>query len=227
MNDILLLHGALGSKSQFLEVEESLSNDFNIHTMNFSGHGGESIPGEPFSIEMFASDVIEYLEINAIKSIDIFGYSMGGYTALYLAKTNPQRIRKIFTLATKFEWNEEISAREIKMLNSAKIKEKIPKFAEELFIRHTPQNWETVLAKTSEMMVNLGKRNVLTEEDFSLIENDVLVGIGDRDKMVSFEESIAVYRRLKNGRIIVLPDTPHPLEQVNAKRLVYEIKNFF
>lgn len=84
-----------------------------------------------------------------------------------------------------------------------------------------------MLEKTREMMINLGKENNLLINDYSLIENEVLVGIGDRDKMVTIEETVDVYLTLKSGKLLVLPNTPHPLEQVSVERLVYEIKNFF
>ncbi|MCI0448924.1 MAG: alpha/beta fold hydrolase [Chlorobi bacterium] len=226
MDNLLLLHGAIGAKSQFAEIEKSLANNFTVNSINFSGHGGKDIPSEPFSIELFANDVLNWLDDNKISRINIFGYSMGGYVGLYLAKNNPEKIGKVFTLATKFKWSVEISSREIKMLDSSKIKEKVPKFAGELKNRHGG-DWEIVLEKTRDMMINLGKENTLTIDDYSLIENEVLVGIGDRDKMVTIEETGDVYSRLKNGRLLVLPNTPHPLEQVSVERLVYELKSFF
>jgi pimeloyl-ACP methyl ester carboxylesterase len=227
MNNLLLLHGALGAKLQYKEIKEILRKSFSLYSINFSGHGGKLIPDEPFSIELFAEDVLKWMDLNNIDKIDIFGYSMGGYIALYIAKNHPKKIGKVFTLATKFEWNEEISSREVKMLDASKVKEKIPKFAEELALRHSPQSWEKVMAKTAEMMINLGKKNTLSIHDYSQIENEVMAAVGDRDKMVTIEETTAVYRKLKNGRLLVLPDTPHPLEQVNVERLVYEIKRFF
>lgn len=226
MNKLLLLHGALGARTQFEKLSHLLKESFDVHSINFTGHGGSVIPTEPFSIQMFAGDIINWLDENNIGKINIFGYSMGGYAAMYLAKHHPEKVNKIFTLATKFEWSEEISAREVKMLDAAKIKEKVPQFAKELRSRHSPQNWETVLGKTSEMMINLGKKNELTFDDISTIECCIQIGIGDRDKMVSLEESIAAYRSLKNGELQVLPNTPHPLEQVDAERLNYEIKSF-
>lgn len=225
MENLLLLHGALGAASQFSKLTNLLEKDYIVHTLNFSGHGGQQIPAEPFSISMFAENISAWIDKHHISNINIFGYSMGGYAALYLAKNHPERINKIFTLATKFEWTEEIAAREIKMLDAEKIKEKVPKFAEELKARHG--DWETVLTKTAEMMVNLGSKNELALNDCSLMETNVQIGIGDSDKMVTLEESIAVYRALKNSSFIVLPDTPHPLEQVDMNRLSYEIKNYF
>ena len=227
MKQLLLLHGAIGSKEQFVNLEEKLKGSFETHSINFSGHGGKTIPGEPFSISLFAGDVLSYLDKLKIEKIDIFGYSMGGYVGLYLCKNYPGRVNKIFTIASKFKWSDEIGAKEIKMLDPVKIKEKIPAFADELQKRHSPGDWKLVLAKTEEMMTNLGRNNELKDEDYSLIENLVLVSVGDRDKMVSIQETDEVYRKLKNRQMLLLPDTPHPFENVPLKRLEPEIKNFF
>ncbi len=230
MKKLLLLHGALGAKEQFDELSAKLSSSFEVHTMNFTGHGGGEIPNEPFSMEMFRGNIISYLEENDIKEIDIFGYSMGGYAALHTALNSPGRIKKIFTLATKFEWTPEIAEREVKMLDAQKIKAKVPKFAEELAARHGENNWETVLLKTAEMMKGLGDsggRHAGRPLHLDQINNEVQVGIGDSDKMVSLKESETASKALLNGRLIVLPGTHHPLEMVDAERLAREIKRFF
>ena len=84
-----------------------------------------------------------------------------------------------------------------------------------------------ILQKTAEMMINLGKINVLNAEDYGKVHHEIMISIGDRDKMVTLSETVQVYRSLPNGKLLVLPDTPHPFEQVNINRLVYEINNFF
>ncbi len=227
MNNLLALHGALGSKAQFTELEKTLGGDFELYSLNFSGHGGLEIPDEPFSIELFARDVLGWMEKKSFQKTNIFGYSMGGYAAMYLARHYPEKIEKIFTMATKFDWTPESSLKESKMLDTQKIKDKVPEFWEELKIRHAPQNPEEILRKTAEMMINLGKKNVLNVDDYGKIEHEVVVGIGDRDKMVTLDETKEVYKNLRNGRLLVLPETPHPLEKVNQERLKYEITSFF
>ena len=224
MKKLLLLHGALGSKDQFKELTKKLNGSYEIYSLNFSGHGGSVIPKEPFSMDMFAGNIISYLNDNSINEIDVFGYSMGGYAALHTAINFPERIGKIFTLATKFEWTPEIAERETVMLDAEKIKQKVPKFAEELALRHGENNWVRVLGKTTEMMRDLGAGEPML---FGNIKNEVLVGIGDRDKMVTLEETITAYRSLPNSKLLVLPGTPHPLEMVDAERLAREIKSFF
>lgn len=224
MKKLLLLHGALGSKEQFEELNKELNGNFEIHTLNFSGHGGSVIPDEPFTMNLFSDNIISYLNDDGINEIDIFGYSMGGYAALHTAVNFPARIGKIFTFATKFEWTPEIAERETAMLDIVKIKQKVPKFAGELALRHGENNWEIVTGKTAEMMRDLGAGKPLL---LGNIKNDVLVGIGDRDKMVTLEETITAYRSLPNAELLVLPGTPHPFEMVDPERLAGEMKRFF
>lgn len=226
MKPLLLLHGALGAKSQFGELENCLKESFEVHTFNFTGHGGEVLPDEMFSIEMFAGDIVKYLFENGIEKTHVFGYSMGGYAALYAAKHFPEKFDKIFTLATKFDWSPEIASREAKMLDAASIRAKVPVYAGQLMQRHGEENWEQVLDKTAEMMKSLGRENTMRPEDYNGIESEVTVSVGDKDKMVTLEETIAVYRKLKNARLLVLPATPHPLEGVDVNILAAEIKRF-
>jgi pimeloyl-ACP methyl ester carboxylesterase len=155
------------------------------------------------------------------------GHSMGGYVALYLAKHHPEKVSKVVTLATKFLWTPEIAAREIKMLDAQKITEKLPAFADILNKRHQPTDWKIVLQKTAEMMIAMGTKNPLTITDYQTIEHPILISIGDKDTMVTLEETIDVYRQLKNVNFMVLPYTQHPIEKVNTKKLTEEINTFF
>lgn len=223
---LLLLHGAIGSKAQFAELQTILSSDFEVFTLNFAGHGGESIP-DTFSIELFAQNVIDFLDSNNIDKIDIFGYSMGGYVALYIAHNLPQRIGKVFTFATKFDWSPDIALKESKMLNPEKIQEKIPAFATTLSERHYPEDWKVVLNRTADMMINMGNENPLILDQINQINHRILIGIGDKDNMVSLSETISVYQSLPNASLIVFPDTQHPIEKINLDRLSNEVRLWF
>ena len=226
MEHILLLHGAIASKDQISLLEKKLADSFTVYSLNFSGHGGSPVADEGFSINLFASEVIAYIEEKGIDSINIFGYSLGGYVAMYLAKHHPERIKKIITLATKFIWDETIAANETKMLNPAKIEEKIPDFAAALQKRHAPNDWKMVLAKTADMLTAMGKDNPLKAADYRAIPQPILLMLGDRDKMVTLDETVNVYKLLPQAQMAVLPNTPHPIEMVNTDRLAFEIKSF-
>ncbi len=226
MKKLLLLHGAIGSSKQLQSLKDILMLDYEVYTLDFNGHGGNLIQEEEFSIQLFAADVIAFLEINKIESINVFGYSMGGYVALYLARFYPEKINKIVTLATKFDWNEAGANKEAAMLNPTIIAEKVPAFATELSARHKPADWKLLLQKTAAMLLEMGKNNVLTDDDFSKIKNEVLLGIGDKDKMVSVAETLHVNQLLKKSQLLLLAETPHPIEKVNTELLAEKIIKF-
>jgi pimeloyl-ACP methyl ester carboxylesterase len=227
MQNLLLLHGAIGSREQFVPLEAKLANYYTLHTMNFGGHGGETFPGEPFSISLFADEVKAYLEKLAIPGINIFGYSMGGYVAMYLAKKYPFAVQKIATLASKFDWSPVIAIKETSMLNADALLEKVPSFAKQLQDRHAPNDWKEVLERTKMMLLALGNNNSLKLPDYKTIVQPCLLLIGDKDLMVSVDETAPIAGALPNATHRVLPETPHPLEQVNMLLLAGVLKDFF
>jgi len=226
MQDLVLLHGAMGAKDQLEELAKLLSPAYRIHLINFAGHGGKAFDAVPFSIPEFAESILEYLKEKEIRSANFFGYSMGGYVAMYIARTNPSFINKIVTLATKFHWDEAVAAREVKMLDAATIQQKVPAFALQLEKRHGSENWIRLLDETKHLLQQLGMNNILSIEDYKNINTPTLLLLGDRDRMVSLEESVNVYTQLRAAQLGILPGTPHPLEQVDKEMLAYHIRHF-
>ena len=225
MKTLLLLHGAIGSMAQLESLKNTLQHVYNVHTINFPGHGGSELPIQ-FSIPSFADHVKDYIHNNKLGKVSLFGYSMGGYVSLYLAKHYPALIEKVVTLATKFEWNEAIAAKENKMLQPDVIEQKVPAFAKALAERHTPQDWKDIIARTQDMLMGLGKSNALELAEYSSIQLPVQLLLGDRDKMVTLDETVAVYKELPNAQLGVLPQTSHPIEQVDQNLLAFHIRRF-
>lgn len=225
MQNLLVLHGAIGAADHMKPLAEALSDKYKVHTLNFSGHGGMPYAGD-FSIPLFAGEALQFIEARKLEDVSVFGYSMGGYVAMYMAMKQPKLLQKVVTLATKFHWDADVAAKEVQMLDADKIEAKVPAFAKMLKERHAPNDWKEVLAKTAEMLRGLGDDNALKIADYATIQIPALILLGDKDKMISLEETTAVYRALPNAQMGVLPDTPHPIEQVDAELLAYFIKRF-
>ncbi|MFK8105160.1 MAG: alpha/beta fold hydrolase [Saprospiraceae bacterium] len=222
---LLLLHGALGSKAQFGKLKENLSTQFEVYDLDFEGHGKKESTKD-FTIDLFTENVIEFLKENQLEQINIFGYSMGGYVALNLARKAPHCVGKIVTLGTKFNWTKETAEKEMRMLNPEKIAEKVPAFANQLATIHGSGHWKAVLNKTAQMMYGLGTGKKITTTELEQIEQEVLIGIGSKDKMVSVEESKESATILPNGKLAILADFPHQIEKVNKVELSKIIEQF-
>ena len=152
---------------------------------------------------------------------------MGGHVGLYLARKHPERIHRIFTLATKFLWTPEDIDREASFLDAEKILKRVPRFAKVLQDRHAVSGWKNVLQKTREMFYEFRDSNSLPIEELRQIHHVVRIGVGDRDSMVNIEESVQVYRSLPQGELEIFPNTPHPLEKVPVSDLVSSMVGFF
>lgn len=226
MKNLLLLHGALGHSDIFTPYIEELSRYFQIHTPLFSGHGPIDLSEDGITIEKYTQELADYCEKENLTDVYIFGHSMGGYVALNYALQDSERINSIMTLGTKFDWTEEQALKESKMLNPNVIVEKVPKYAEQLKSQHGSK-WEQLLPAIANMMVSLGKNPALNQNNLTEIDIPVQIMIGDKDNMVTLEESIEVYKCIPNAKLAVLPDTKHPMDRVRPKLLVDLMKDFW
>ena len=224
---LILLHGALGARTQFDPFVPFLKDAFEIHTIDFEGHGTSPLRNRPCRMSHFAENVLEYMDDKEIGVANIFGHSLGGHVGLYLARFSANRITGVFTLGTKFTWTPEIAEKENLFFLPGKIMEKVPEFARQLKERHIGAGWEALLEKLREMQRYIGQHNPLPDEEIREISQKVRISIGDRDKTAGMEESIRIYRLLQNGELQVFPKTPHPLEKVSMQTLAAAVKDFF
>ncbi|HTH57906.1 MAG TPA: alpha/beta fold hydrolase [Cyclobacteriaceae bacterium] len=221
MNPIVLLHGALGSTTQLHSLAEKFKSvGREIFSFNFSGHGGTAFSGNEFGIDTFSKELLSFLDSQQIQRADIFGYSMGGYVALWAAHLHPDRIGKMVTLGTKFDWTPESAEKDIRKLNPQKIEEKVPSFALTLKERHAPNDWREVLMKTAEMMKRLGQQPLLTEHILDQVKSPVHILLGDQDETVDLNFSKQVVTWLPFGKFVSLPNTPHPIEKVMSNFII-------
>lgn len=213
--DLIILHGALGSRIQFEELARQLSADFNCHLLDFDGHGSGTDVSE-ISIELCSRNLIDFVSHHELDKPLVFGYSMGGYVALLAEAENPGLFHSIITLGTKFDWSVEIAEHEIKLLNPEKIEEKLPKFAAYLATVHASKNWKNVMIQTHGLMRKLGRNPLLTDAFLQSINIPVIVCLGSNDNMVTQEETEKVCTRIKTARFRLLDGIPHPIHMIDS-----------
>jgi pimeloyl-ACP methyl ester carboxylesterase len=204
----------------------ALTDQYELFLPAFPGHAGEQ-PDGAFSIAAFASWLLTYMEAQSLSRPFVFGYSMGGYVALLAELQRPGLFAGIATLATKFAWTAESAAKEVRLLQPEVMEEKIPAFAAALKARHAPLDWKDVVRNTANLMRALGANPLLDPEDLSRLETPVLLLLGDRDTMVSQQETTDAYRSIPRAQFGVLPGTPHPIEKCDASLLAHLLHRFF
>lgn len=220
---ILLLHGGLGARDQVGPLAGALESALDPASLDLPGHGNADLAGGGFDIETMRARVVHELESWHLGRVAVFGYSMGGYVALEVARRRPDLVSTVITFGTKFDWTPEAAAKETRHLDAGKIKARVPYFAEQLERRHTALGWEAVLTHTAGLMASLGKAPILNPDKLREIHCPVRVMVGDKDATVSVEESLAASRAMERGELEVLPGVAHPFEKAPLDRIARSI----
>ncbi|MCB9169343.1 MAG: alpha/beta fold hydrolase [Flavobacteriales bacterium] len=223
--NILLLHGALGTKHQLGFLADCLDHT-NCRSITFTGHGDSEVPLEGLSMEVFLRDIDHALE-KVDGAVHLVGYSMGGYAALAWAAEHPGRVGSVVTIGTKLVWTPGSLADELKKLDPAMIAEKVPMFAEGLAAMHGEDRWKDLVSATARLITSLTDNPVLTDEVLAQVTAPTMLVVGDQDDMAGPEDTLRTARKLKDAGVVVLPFTRHPFEEIDLDLLVNLLTRFW
>jgi pimeloyl-ACP methyl ester carboxylesterase len=100
---LLLLHGGLFNIDlQFGQLIPGLAATRQVVAADFQGHGRTGDIDRPLTTPDLASDVVGLLRHLGIAGADVFGSSVGGAVALYLAIRHPELVRKLVVSSVSF-----------------------------------------------------------------------------------------------------------------------------
>jgi 2-succinyl-6-hydroxy-2,4-cyclohexadiene-1-carboxylate synthase len=99
---LLLLHGFLGDHRDFAAVIAELQQDFYCIAVDLPGHGQTRVFGDPdqYGWQATAQGLIQWLPRLAPPPWYLWGYSLGGRLALYLALTYPHYFARVVLEST-------------------------------------------------------------------------------------------------------------------------------
>jgi pimeloyl-ACP methyl ester carboxylesterase len=105
---LLLLHGGLFNIDlQFGALLPGLAEKRQVIATDFQGHGYTNDIDRPLGTVGLASDVVGLLKELDVPQVDLFGFSVGGAVALYLAIKHPELVRKAVISSVPFSTEGE------------------------------------------------------------------------------------------------------------------------
>jgi pimeloyl-ACP methyl ester carboxylesterase len=100
---LVLLHGGLFDIDlQFGALTPGLAADRQVIATDFQGHGRTNDVDRPLRSADLAADVVGLLQHLDVAQADVFGFSIGGATALHLAVRHPELVRKLIVSSASF-----------------------------------------------------------------------------------------------------------------------------
>ncbi|WP_439032096.1 alpha/beta fold hydrolase [Gordonia terrae] len=200
------------------------------HVIAFDNRGvGASGGTTPDTIEAMAADAIAFIDAMGLTTVDLLGFSMGGFIAQVIAEQRPELVRKIILAGTGPAGGEGIDkVTRVTYIDTvtAVLTGKDPK--QNLFFTRTDNG----KARSREFIARLKERTHDRDDavslkafrtqlraihtwatrapaDLSTIAQPVLVANGEDDRMVPTSNSYELDRRLPNATLRIYPDAGH------------------
>ncbi|MFE3406944.1 alpha/beta fold hydrolase [Streptomyces mirabilis] len=91
---LVLLHALGEDSTDWGEVVPAFARGRRVYALDLRGHGRSDWPGE-YSLELMRADVLRFLDVLGLGTVDLIGHSMGGVVAYLLAQERPERVSRL------------------------------------------------------------------------------------------------------------------------------------
>lgn len=209
MKTIIFLHGALGSAKDWDNVIKHLENEVNCVPVDFPGHGQHSDSNGFNNVGQLTAYLRDKIAEVKSNDIAIVGYSMGGYVALNLAASGGLQDVPLLCVAVKLNWNEAIAEKEASGLNETNL----APITEALKAIHG-ENYNGLFERTISVLKSIGS-SPLQSSDLQESRNPIHFMLGDKDKMVTKEETLSFVSNLNHAQFHELESQPHLLHKMD------------
>jgi pimeloyl-ACP methyl ester carboxylesterase len=93
---VVLLHGLSSHGAVYDGVVEPLADRYDVHRVDFRGHGRSSRHPGTYDIDHHVEDVAAYIEAEVGRSAFLVGHSLGGVVAHVVAQRHPELVLGLF-----------------------------------------------------------------------------------------------------------------------------------
>jgi pimeloyl-ACP methyl ester carboxylesterase len=97
---LILLHGGLGSGEMFAAILPTLTDGHQAIVVDLQGHGRTADIDRPIEPRLMADDIAALIDQLGLDRPDVFGYSLGGGVAFWLARIHPERVGRMIMVSS-------------------------------------------------------------------------------------------------------------------------------
>jgi 3-oxoadipate enol-lactonase len=221
---IIFIHGFPFNKSMWDKQVKTFKENYRVIAYDVRGHGDSDAGTDAFSIDLFANDVINFMDELKIDKTMLCGLSMGGYIALNAVNNNPDRFDALILCDTNcLADTPEVKEKRMQTIESIK-KNGVEKFADESIKNlFAPESFSTKKAEITavrNMIVNTTKKSLSETlrafyerketrsklKDFNL---PTLIFVGKEDKVTPVAAAQLIHENIQESILCVLEHAGH------------------
>jgi len=199
---LVLIHGGGSTlETTFGRILPALARTNKVIAVEMQAHGHTSDIDRAMTFEQDADDIAELLRHLNVAKANIFGFSNGASTTLYVALRHPQLVNKIIVASTMYNKAGAFSGF-WDMMNQATF-EGMPQPYKEAFLRINPDK-DALYAMYKRDVTRMQNFKDIPQQDIASIAAPALVVCGNQD-VVTVEHAVAMFRTMKNAQLAVFP----------------------
>lgn len=226
---LVMLHGATSAATEDWAAQRPLFRKaFRIHLVDARGHGGTRWDvRDGFDRELLVEDLLTFADALHLQTFHVVAFSMGALTALTFATRYPERLRTaiICGIDTQREPRASVARR---LMDPERIDREEPEWAAQLERRHGPVQgegaWRQLLPAIVRDVVDAPP---ITAQELRRVRLPVLLAYGDRDVFVPPDHAVALHRQLPDSRLLIAPNSPHPVMVAQPALFNQAAANFY
>lgn len=92
---VVFLHSLGSSSTMWRPQAEALADAYRVVRIDTRGHGDSPAPAGPYTVEDLGRDVIAVADAEGLDTFHLVGLSLGGLTALWVARHHGDRLRSL------------------------------------------------------------------------------------------------------------------------------------
>ena len=223
----IILHGWGSASDRWITEAEIISKKgFKVIVPDLPGFGESEKLDKPWRVNDYLKWLEDFTEELKIQDFYLLGYSFGGAVAAKTAVKYPQRVQKLFLVASAV-----IRIKTAKKNASAGVAKIIKLFSFLPLYNFFRKAIYKFIIKKSDYIYTEG---VMKETYLNVVEDDVSYKLpfikvptviiwGDKDQSVPIEDAKVINQKIKNSKLIIIPGADHLLHKKMPELLAEKI----
>lgn len=238
---IIFVHGFPLNKSMWDLQIEALMDEYRVIAYDIRGYGDSDAGLVDFSMDLFANDLIAFMDKLQISKATLCGLSMGGYIVLNAAVNYPKRFEALILCDTQC-MADSSKAKKNRLLAIENIRENgLEDYAHEsikkLFAAGSLQTKGSELASVREMIMNTPKQMIYNSLNALANRNEtcsklpelkipVLILVGEEDEITPPEMAESMHNKINVSQLSIIENAGHLSNIENPFEFNYQIRKF-